>query len=434
MDRNGKLLYHYNINTLNPRPKSRILKAKDMKNDHIKDATGPLKGIRVIEMGQLLAGPFCGQLMGDFGAEVIKVEQPGIGDPMREWGREKPHGLSLWWPVIARNKKSVTLNLRLKEGQDIVRDLVRKSDILIENFRPGTMEKWGLGYEELKKINPGLIMVRVSGFGQDGPYASRPGYGAIGEAMGGLRYVVGDPATPPSRMGISIGDELAATFACLGALAALHYRNQTGEGQMIDSAIYEAVLAMMESLISEYVEAGYIRERSGAILPNVAPSNIYPTKDDNFVLIAANQDTVFKRLAAAMGHPEWAEDARYKGHSARGQHQKELDEMISDWSRTMTAEDLMALLDQYGIPQGKIYRAPDMLSDAHFKAREAIIKVAHPQFKDLKMQNVFPKFSKTPGKVRWPGPALGEHNREIYRDLLEVSAEKFEEMAKRDII
>jgi formyl-CoA transferase len=404
------------------------------KTDTSQDATGPLKGLRVIEMGQLLAGPFCGQMMGDYGAEVIKVEQPGIGDPMREWGREKPHGLSLWWPVIARNKKSVTLNLRKQQGADILKKLVATSDILIENFRPGTMEKWGLGYDVLKEINPGLIMVRVSGFGQDGPYSTRPGYGAIGEAMGGMRYVVGDPSTPPSRMGISIGDQLAATFACMGALAALHHKDQTGEGQVIDSAIYEAVLAMMESLITEYVEADYIRERSGAILPNVAPSNIYPTKDGQMVLIAANQDTVFKRLAAAMGQPELFEDVRYKTHGARGENQTELDEMVGAWTASLNADDLMEALDEYGIPQGKIYRAPDMLDDPHFKAREAIIKIAHPQFKNLQMQNVAPKFSKTPGKVRWPGPTLGQHNQEIYGELLGMTAETLTQLSKKGLI
>lgn len=405
-----------------------------MSEKTIENATGPLKDLRVIEMGQLLAGPFCGQMMGDFGAEVIKVEQPGIGDPMREWGREKPHGLSLWWPVIARNKKSVTLNLREKEGADIVKALVAKSDILIENFRPGTMEKWGLGYDVLKEINPGLIMVRVSGFGQDGPYSTRPGYGAIGEAMGGMRYVVGDPSNPPSRMGISIGDQLAATFACMGALAALHHKDVTGEGQVIDSAIYEAVLAMMESLITEYVEADYIRERSGAILPNVAPSNIYPTKDGQMVLIAANQDTVFKRLAGAMGQPELFEDKRYKTHGARGENQTELDVLVGEWTASLSAEDLMVELDKFGIPQGKIYRAPDMLDDPHFKAREAIIKIAHPQFKNLKMQNVAPKFSKTPGQVRWSGPTLGQHNAEIYEDLLGMAKETLEDMKSRGLV
>ncbi|MEE9510990.1 MAG: CoA transferase, partial [Gammaproteobacteria bacterium] len=226
---------------------------------------GPLADLRLIEMGTLLAGPFCGQLMGDFGAEVIKVEAPGKGDPMRDWGQEKQHGMSLWWPVIARNKKSVTLNLRVKEGQEMARDLISKADFLLENFRPGTMERWNLSYEELRKINPRLIMIRVSGYGQTGPYSVRAGFGAVGESMGGLRYVCGDPSTPPSRMGISIGDSLAATFACIGALSALHYRERTGEGQVVDSAIYEAVLNMMESLITEYDKAGYIRERQGAI-------------------------------------------------------------------------------------------------------------------------------------------------------------------------
>jgi formyl-CoA transferase len=272
---------------------------------------GPLAGLRLIEMGTLLAGPFCGQLMGDFGAEVIKVEPPKQGDPMRVWGREKAHGMSLWWPVVARNKKSVTLNLREKEGQELARELIKKADFLLENFRPGTMERWGLSYDELYKINPRLIMIRVSGFGQTGPYAERAGFGAVGESMGGLRYVCGDPTTPPSRMGISIGDTLAATFACIGALTALYHREQTGEGQVVDSAIYEAVLNMMESLITEYDKAGYIRERTGAILPNVAPSNVYPTKDGKMLLIAANQDTVFKRLTEAMGRPELAQDERY---------------------------------------------------------------------------------------------------------------------------
>ena len=237
---------------------------------------GPLADLRLIEMGTLLAGPFCGQLMGDFGAEVIKVEAPGKGDPMRDWGQEKQHGMSLWWPVIARNKKSVTLNLRVKEGQEMARDLISKADFLLENFRPGTMERWHLSYEELRKINPRLIMIRVSGYGQTGPYSVRAGFGAVGESMGGLRYVCGDPSTPPSRMGISIGDSLAATFACIGALSALHYRERTGEGQVVDSAIYEAVLNMMESLITEYDKAGYIRERQGAILPNVAHGYIQP--------------------------------------------------------------------------------------------------------------------------------------------------------------
>jgi len=395
---------------------------------------GPLADLRLIEMGTLLAGPFCGQLMGDFGAEVIKVEAPGKGDPMREWGQEKAHGMSLWWPVIARNKKSVTLNLREPEGQEVARELISKADFLLENFRPGTMERWNLSYEELKKINPGLIMIRVSGYGQTGPYSKRAGFGAVGESMGGLRYVCGDPSTPPSRMGISIGDSLAATFACIGALTALHHRERTGEGQVVDSAIYEAVLNMMESLITEYDQAGYIRERQGSILPNVAPSNVYPTRDGNMILIAANQDTVFKRLTEAMNRPDLAEDDRYRTHSARGAHQVELDAIVADWTSTIDASELEDLMSEYGIPSGKIYRAPEMFEDAHFKAREAIVKTQHPKFGELLMQNVAPKLSATPGSIRLPGPELGQHNDEIYRQVLNYDDDRLAALAAAGII
>jgi formyl-CoA transferase len=397
-------------------------------------APGPLSGLRVIEMGTLLAGPFCGQLLGDFGAEIIKVEPPGQGDPMRDWGQEKAHGMSLWWPVVARNKKSVTLNLREAEGQAIARDLIGKADFLLENFRPDTLEKWNLGYDQLRQINPRLIMIRVSGYGQTGPYAKRAGFGAVGEAMGGLRYVCGDPSTPPSRMGISIGDSLAATFACLGALSALHHREKTGQGQVVDSAIYEAVLSMMESLITEYDKAGYIRERQGAILPNVAPSNVYPTSDAGLILIAANQDTVFKRLTEAMGRPELSADPRYGTHSARGANQRELDDLISDWTRTVTAQRLEELMDEFGIPSGKIYRAPEMLADPHFQARDAIITTKHPRFGDLRMQNAAPKLSLTPGAVRNPAPDLGQHNQEIYKALLGYSDGRLSELQAAGII
>jgi formyl-CoA transferase len=379
---------------------------------------GPLSDLRVIEMGVLLAGPFCGQLLGDFGAEVIKVEQPGVGDPMREWGREKPHGQSLWWPVLARNKKSVTANLRDERGQDLVRRLVAETDVLVENFRPGTLERWGLGYDELSAINPGLIMVRVTGYGQTGPYAPRAGYGSIGEAMGGLRYVVGAPDRPPSRVGISIGDSLAGTYAAYGALAAIHARERTGRGQVVDSAIYEAVLAMMESLVSEYTVAGYTRERTGSILPNVAPSNVYPTAGGDQILIGANQDTVFVRLAEVMGQPELADDPRYATHSARGEHQDELDGLIADWTARHDADQLLADLEAHGVPAGRIFRAADMLDDPHFAARETIVSVPHRRFDDLRMQNVAPRLSDTPGAVRWAGPELGEHNDEIYSELL----------------
>ena len=395
---------------------------------------GPLADIRVIEMGQLLAGPFCGQLYADFGAEVIKLEPPGAGDPMREWGREKPHGKSLWFPVLARNKKSVTIDARVPKGQALIRELVAKSDVLLENFRPGTMERWGLGYDGLAAINPRLIMIRVSGYGQTGPYSTRAGYGSIGEAMGGMRYVVGDPSTPPSRVGISIGDTLAATFAALGGLLALHAREKTGRGQIVDSAIYEAVLAVMESLVTDYDQAGYIRERTGSYLPNIAPSNVYPTRDGKMLIIGANQDTVFRRLAEAMGRPELATDPRYATHTARGQHQKELDDLIADWTRTIDAAPLAEHLEKHAVPAGFMYRAPEMLADAHFKARESIVRVAHKALGNIAMQNVTPKLSATPGRLRSAGPELGEHNDEILCGLLGLKPHEITALAAEKII
>jgi formyl-CoA transferase len=387
---------------------------------------GPLSDLRVLELGTLLAGPFCGQLLGDLGAEVIKIEPPGQGDPMRVWGRQQEGEPSLWWPVVARNKKAITLDLRQPDGQQLLKNLVAKADFVLENFRPGTLEKWGLGWEELSAVNPRLIMIRVSGFGQSGPRARDPGFGAIGEAMGGLRYIVGDPSTPPARVGISIGDSLAATYASLGALAALHYRERTGRGQVVDSAIYEAVLAMMESLITDYDQRGFVRERTGAILPNVAPSNVYPTRD-GLVLIAANQDTVFGRLALAMGEPELAKDPRYATHQARGARQAELDARVGRWTAALTTREVLALLarPETAVPSGLIYRAPDMLADPHFKARDAIVTTRHPQFGELRMQNVAPKLSATPGRVRAPAPELGEHNDEVYLGLLGLTAERY---------
>jgi formyl-CoA transferase len=352
------------------------------------------------------------------GAEVIKIEPPGRGDPMREWGRKTAAGHSVWWPVIARNKKSVTLDLRRVEGQAVLKELVTKTDFLIENFRPGTLERWHCGWEELSAVNPGLILVRVSGYGQTGPYAKRAGFGAIGEAMGGLRYVVGDPSTPPSRMGISIGDSLAATHACLGALAALHSRSVTGCGQVVDCAIYEAVLTMMESLVSEYDKVGHIRERTGAILPKIAPSNVYPTADGQFVLIAANQDTVFARFAKIIGRPDLVADARFATHTARGENQRELDELVSSWTKGHARADVLERMETAGVPAGLIYRAPDMLTDPHFLARNAVATVQHPQLGELRMQNVAPKLSATPGGIRAPSPELGEHNDAVYAGLL----------------
>lgn len=399
-------------------------------NAAAEERAGPLTDIRVIELGQLIAGPYCGQLLADFGADVIKVEPPGKGDPMREWGRGD---YPLWWTVCARNKRCVTADLRVPEGQEIVRRLIEHADILLENFRPGTLEKWGLGYEDLKAINPSLIMVRVSGYGQTGPYAPRAGYAAIGEAMGGMRYLSGYPDRPPSRTGLSIGDSLAAAFACIGALSALHHRDKTGRGQVVDSAIYESVLSVMEATIPEYVVSNYIRTRSGSKLPNVAPSNVYQCKDGDY-LIAANQDTIFQRLCEAMEMPELAEDKRFATHMARGANQELLDSIINEWASSRTIEEVEQRMIEFAVPAGKIYRAPEMLADPHFAAREAIVDVPHPMWKALKMQNIFPKLSETPGKIRWAGPDYGAHTEEVYASLLGMTAEEIEDKKRRGVI
>lgn len=394
-------------------------------------AQGPLKGLRVLELCQLIAGPFCGQLFADMGAEVIKVEAPGQGDPMRGWGRK---GYPLLWPVIARGKKAVTTNLRVPEGQDIVRQLVKQADFVIENFRPGTMEKWGLGYEDLKAINPAIIMVRVSGYGQTGPYSSRPGYASVGEAMGGVRYVMGEPDRKPSRAGFSLGDSLAGTFATVGALAALHHRNQTGEGQMVDASIYESVLAMTESLVPEYEIEGFTRERTGSFLPAIAPSNIYDGSD-GMVIIAANQDTVFARLCKAMGMEELRTDPRYADHIARGENQAELDAIINRWTQTRTIDEIETIMVEHAVPVGKVYRAKDMLEDPHYKARQSLVKVESERWGHVTMQNVTPKLSATPGGVRWAGPEkLGQDTDAVLGDLLEMSPEQIEQLRSQGVI
>jgi succinyl-CoA--D-citramalate CoA-transferase len=395
----------------------------------------PLEGVRVVEMGSLLAGPFCGQLLGDFGAEVIKVEPPGKGDPMREWGRHRKEGHTLWWPIIARNKRSVTLNLREGEGQELARKLIQTADVLVENFRPGTMERWGLGYENLSRSNPGLVMVRVSGYGQTGPYKDQAGFGSIGEAMGGIRHVTGFPDRPPPRVGISLGDSLAATFGALGAVAALYNRDaRGGKGQVVDVAIYEAVLALMESTIPEYALTGHVRGRTGAILPFVAPSNTYPTSDGDYVVIGANADTVFGRFAKALGHSEWAESERYATHNARGENQEELDELISTWTRERTAEEVLEVMREASVPAGKLFTAEDMLSDEHYAARENIVEVEDPGIGPFPMQNVVPRLSETPGRVRWTGPNLGQHNHEVFRDSLGMSEEELDGLRERGIV
>jgi crotonobetainyl-CoA:carnitine CoA-transferase CaiB-like acyl-CoA transferase len=395
---------------------------------------GPLCRVRVVETGQLIAGPFCGQLLGDFGAEVIKIEPPNTGDPLRSWRRMNGDGPSLWWPVIARNKKSITLDLRQAAGQELARKLIGDADVLIENFRPGTMEKWNLGYELLAAKNPRLVMARMSGFGQTGPYREQAGFGSIGEAMGGLRYVTGYPDLPPSRMGISIGDTLTALFGALGVLSALLARENTGRGQVVDAALYESVLAVMECLITEFDKSGVVRTRSGATLPGVAPSNVYPCADGGSIVIGANGNGVFSRLCQAMEQPELAAPGKFATDEERGARQAELDQIISAWTSRMPSNAVLERMRQFAVPAGLIYRAPEMIADPHFAAREAILEVRDAVLGTIKMQGIFPRLSETPGEFRASAPTLGQHNEEIYLGMLGLSAEEFRDLRRRDVI
>lgn len=396
----------------------------------------PLNGVRVIELGSYIAGPFCTRLLGDFGAEVIKIETPDKGDPMREWGISKFEGKSLWWPIQSRNKKCITLNLRDPEGQEIAKKLIQEADIVVENFRPGTLEKWGLGYEELKKVNPSIILVRISGFGQTGPYKDKAGFGSVGEAMGGIRYVTGFVDRAPTRVGISIGDSVAAMFGVMGALIALHHRNQSPnrEGQYIDVALYEAVFALMESGITEFMKVGAVRERTGSTLPGIAPSNNYPTKDGKWVVIGANADNVWKRLATVIGTPGLVDDERYMTHNARGQCQEELDNMISQWTETYRLDELIPILDNAGVPAGGIYSMEDIAKDVHYKIREMIIPVEDKELGEIHIPGIVPKLSETPGQIHWTGPQLGEHNALVYKELLGFSDEEFQALLDKGVI
>lgn len=391
---------------------------------------GALEGTRVLELGQLVAGPFCGQLLGDMGAEVVKLEPPQRGDPLRTWGSGET---KLWWEVLARNKKSVSADLRQPEGQEIARRLAERADIFIENFRPGTIEKWGLSPEHLLEINPRLIIVRISGYGQSGPYASRPGFGSVGEAMGGLRHIVGEVDRPPARVGISIGDALSGSYGAMAALAALEARHRTGRGQVIDMALYEGVLQVMEALVPEFAVSGITRGRSGSVLPGIAPSNAYPCKDGTY-LIAANQDGIFRRLCLAMGRSHLADDPAYSTHVARGRNQAELDEVIAGWTSTRTLAEVEQCMTAHAVPAGRVYTAREMFGDPQFAARESIVTIDHPRFGKLAMQNSFPVFSETSSpRPRAAPQAVGEDNEEILADV-GLSADAIADLYARKII
>jgi len=377
---------------------------------------GPLGGLRVLELGSFIAGPFAGQLLGDYGAEVLKVEATQTGDPMRRWGLTVD-GESLWWPAIARNKKSVAIDLRQEDGREVIRRLVAEVDVVLENFRPGTLAKWGLDYEALSAINPRLIMVHVSGFGQTGPRANDAGFGSIGEAMGGIRHTTGNPELPPTRSGISLGDSLAALFAVIGTLAAVHERSRSGHGQEVDVAIYEAVAALMESTMADHEISGVTRGRTGSVLPGVSPSNVYPTSDGAEVLIAANADTVFRRLCGAMGDETLADDPRFAEHGARGRNMAEIDAIIGAWTCTMSADVLLKVMEGNGVPAGRIYTAADMLSDPQYAARDMVVKLVNRFGTEVPAAGVVPKFSRTRPSAPAPGPALGSHTRDVLTRL-----------------
>ncbi len=390
----------------------------------------PLSDLRVIELGTLIAGPFCGRLLAEFGAEVIKVESPATsaddgGDPLRKW-RKLHHGTSAWWFAQARNKKSLTLNLKEPKAQEIVRKLAADADIVVENFRPGTLEKWGLGYETLAALNPRLIMVRLSGFGQTGPYKDRTGFGAIGESMGGMRYITGYPDRAPVRVGISIGDSLAAMFGVIGALTALHHRAQSGRGQVVDVALYEAVFSMMESMLPEYGLANFVRERSGAALPGIVPSNTYLCGDGKYVVIGANGDSIFKRMMNAIDRPDLAADPALANNAGRVTHTEELDAAIAAWTGEHTLEDVLAVLEQAQVPSGKIYSIADIVADLQYQARGMIERHRLDDGGEILLPGIVPKLSESPGATRWVGPALGAHTDEVLAGLGYTDAERAE--------
>jgi formyl-CoA transferase len=376
-----------------------------------------LQGLRVLELGTLIAAPFAARILAEFGAEVIKVEAPGTGDPLRNW-RKLHQGTSLWWSAQARNKQSVAVDLRQPDGQEIARALARKADVVIENFRPGTLEKWNLGYEQLSRGNPGLVLVRLSGYGQTGPYRDRPGFGAIGEAIGGLRHLTGHADRPPARVGVSLGDSLAALYGVIGALVALQHRQVNGgKGQIVDVALYEAVFSMLESTLPEYGMTGYVRERSGGALPGITPSNTYECKDGGFVVIGANGDSIFKRLMGVMDRTDLAEDPALANNEGRTARAEELDAAIGAWTERHGLEEVLARLHAADVPAARIYSIADIVRDAHYQARGMIEKARLGGGEEVLLPGIVPRLSDTPGRTRWIGPRLGEHTADVLREL-----------------
>jgi crotonobetainyl-CoA:carnitine CoA-transferase CaiB-like acyl-CoA transferase len=378
---------------------------------------GPLSGIRVVELGTLIAAPFAARLFAEFGAEVIKIEQPGSGDPLRRW-RKLHQGTSLWWYLQSRNKKSIAIDLKSPDGRDVALRLAAQADVVIENFKPGSLEKLGLGWDVLSKLNPDLTLVRISGYGQTGPYRDRSGFGAIGEAMGGLRFTTGDPDSPPARVGISIGDSLASLHGVIGALMSLlRVKTGQGRGQVVDVSLYESVFNLMESLVPEYDLMGHVRTRTGGALPGISPSNTYPSSDGRHVVIAGNSDAIFKRLMLVIGRPDLADDPALASNDGRVRSNALLDAAIAAWTSERTMDEILARLDAADVPAGRIYSVADIVDDPHYAARDMILPTELPGDVTVKMPGIAPKLSDTPGAVKWPGPTLGQHTDEVLAGL-----------------
>jgi crotonobetainyl-CoA:carnitine CoA-transferase CaiB-like acyl-CoA transferase len=402
--------------------------------------SGPLSGVRVLELGQLIAGPFAGTLLAYFGAEVIKIEAPGGGDPVRGW-RVVQDGTSLWWRSLGRNKRCITLDLRRAGGQEIARQLASRCDVVIENFRPGTVEGWHLGPADIKALNPRVIYTRVSGYGQTGPYAHKPGFAAVCEGMGGLRYVTGYPDQPPVRPNLSLGDSLAGLHAAFGILLGLYHRDrqreptatEPGPGQVVDVAIYESVFNMMESLLPEFAAAGVIRQRAGSTVTGIVPSNTYRCRDDQYVLIGGNGDSIWRRLMEAAGRPDLASDPRLSKNAGRVQHEAEVDAAIATFTATLTATEVVARLEAAGVPVGTIYSAADIAQDPHYQARQ-MFEPVEVDGRAIKLPAIVPKLSATPGATAWPGPDLGAHTREVLQQILGYTDEDLERLALDGVI
>ncbi|HWO77809.1 MAG TPA: CaiB/BaiF CoA-transferase family protein [Bacillus sp. (in: firmicutes)] len=393
----------------------------------------PLSGIKVLEMGTLIAGPFSTRILAEFGAEVIKVELPNSGDPLRKW-RVLHNGTSLWWYVQSRNKKCITVDVRTDEGLEVIKSLLKECDVFVENFRPGTIAKWGLTSEVLQELNPNLIVSHISGFGQTGPYADRAGFGSVGEAMGGLRYLTGYPDRPPVRVGVSIGDSVASLYSVIGILMALYHRDvRNGGGQEIDVALYEAIFSLMESLVPEYDKKGVIRERTGSTFPGIVPTNVYKTKDDKYIVLAANGDKIFQRLLKVMGRDDLIGDERYLTNDGRVQHQDFIESMIEEWVGRNNLKECLDLLNENAIPAGTIYNAEDIVNDPHYQARDMIVEMEHEDVGKMKVPGIVPKLSKTPGQIKWLGPKIGEHNLEVLKEI-GLTDEMIEDMSKRGVI